>query len=76
MDSQVYCEVICDQLSITYYFNEFLLMQVLTHDKIEWINGCEVQNAMVFRFCVRSISKKWFLKIIQVTMKHDLFDAI
>ena len=23
------------------HFNEFLFMRVLTHDKIEWINGCE-----------------------------------
>jgi hypothetical protein len=23
------------------YFNEFLFMRVLTHDSIEWINGCE-----------------------------------
>ena len=27
--------------SIECYFNEFLFMQVLTHDKIEWINGFE-----------------------------------
>jgi hypothetical protein len=30
-----------------------------------------VQSAMVSRFCVRPTSKKWFLKIVQVTMKHD-----
>ena len=23
------------------YFNKFLFMQVLTHDKIEWMNSCE-----------------------------------
>ena len=32
---------------------------------------------MVSLFCIRSItSKRWFLKIIQVTMKHDSFDAM
>jgi hypothetical protein len=30
---------------------------------------------MVSRFCVRSTSKRWFLKIVQVTMKHDPFDV-
>ena len=34
-----------------------------------------VQSAMISRFCVRPISKRWFLKITQVTMKHDQFDA-
>ena len=33
-------------------------------------------SGMVFRFCVRPTSKRWFLKIIQVTMKHDPFDAM
>ena len=31
---------------------------------------------MVSRVCVRPTSKRWFLKIVQVTMKHDPFDAI
>jgi hypothetical protein len=31
---------------------------------------------MVSWFCVRHTSKRWFLRIIQVTMKHDLFDAM
>jgi hypothetical protein len=35
-----------------------------------------IQSAMVFRFCVRPTSKRWFLKIVQVTMKHDPFDAM
>ena len=30
---------------------------------------------MISRFCVRPISKWEFLKIIQVNMKHDPFDA-
>ena len=32
-----------------------------------------VHSAMVTRFCVRHISKRRLLKIIQVTMKHDPF---
>ena len=35
-----------------------------------------VWNAMVSWFCVRPSSKRWFLKLVQVTMKHDPFDAI
>ena len=33
-----------------------------------------VRSAMVTRICVRPTSKRWFLKIIQVIMKHDPFD--
>ena len=29
------------------------------------------RSAMVSWFCVRPTSKRWFLKIVQVTMKHD-----
>jgi hypothetical protein len=35
-----------------------------------------VGSAMVSRFCVRPSSKRWFLKIVQVTNKHDSFDAM
>jgi hypothetical protein len=35
-----------------------------------------IQSAMVSQFCVRPASKRWFSKIIQVTMKHDPFDAM
>ena len=35
-----------------------------------------VRSAMISRFCVRPTSKRWHLKIIQVTMKHDPFDAM
>ena len=36
MDLQVHCEVICDRgPSTKRYFNEFLFMRVLIHDKIE-----------------------------------------
>ena len=35
-----------------------------------------IWSAMVSRFCVRPISKRWFLIIVQVTLKHDPFDAM
>ena len=30
-----------------------------------------IQSGTVSWFCVRPISKRWFLKMVQVTMKHD-----
>ena len=30
-----------------------------------------VRSAMASQFCVRRTSKRWFLKIVQVTMRHD-----
>jgi hypothetical protein len=35
-----------------------------------------IWGAMVSWFCVRPTSKRWFKKKIQVTMKHDPFDAM
>ena len=36
-----------------------------------------IGSAMIFRwFCVRPASKRWVLKIVQVTMEHDSFDAM
>jgi hypothetical protein len=35
-----------------------------------------VRSAMVSRFCVRPTFKRWSLKIIQVTMNHDPFNAM
>jgi hypothetical protein len=39
-----------------------------------------IRSAVVSRFCVTPISKKWFLSdhvtIIQVNMKHDPSDAV
>ena len=32
-----------------------------------------VKSATLSQFCVRPTSKRWFLKIVQVTMKHDSF---
>ena len=33
-------------------------------------------SVMVSRVWVRPTSKSWFLKIVQVTMNHDPFDAM
>ena len=35
-----------------------------------------IQSAMVSQFCVRPTSKRWFLRIVQVTVKHDPFDVM
>jgi hypothetical protein len=35
-----------------------------------------VHSAMVSRFCVMPTFKRWCLKLVQMTMKHDLFDAM
>ena len=35
-----------------------------------------ILSAVVSRCCVRPTSKRWFLKIVQVTMKRDLFDVM
>jgi hypothetical protein len=35
-----------------------------------------IRSNMISQFRVRPTSKKWFLKIIQVTMKHDPVDAM
>ena len=74
---QVYCEVICDQALNQMLFNEFLFMwgphTCLKHSKSIVVR---FRSAMVFWFCVKSTSKRWFLKIVQVTVKHDPFDAM
>ena len=44
--------------------------------KLNVLTIVSVQSAMVSWFCVRSTSKRWFLKIVQVTMKLDPFDAM
>ena len=60
------CEVICDWALNQMLFNERLFMRVLTCDKLKVMN---VGNAMMSQwFCVRPTSKRWLLKIIQVTM--------
>ena len=35
-----------------------------------------VHSAMVSQFCGKPTSKRWLLKIVQVTMKHDPFDTM
>jgi hypothetical protein len=35
-----------------------------------------IRSAMVSWFCVRPTSNRWCMKIVQVTMKHDPFDAM
>ena len=49
---------------------------VLTHDKYNESMIMTFQSATVSLFCVRPTSKKWFLKAIQVTMKHDPVDTM
>ena len=46
------------------------------HDKIELINGCGRLECHGLPFYVRPTSKRQFLKLVQVTMKHDPFDAM
>jgi hypothetical protein len=47
-----------------------------THDRIEWINNCENLECHGLWLSVRTISKRRFLKIIQVTMKRDPLDSM
>ena len=35
-----------------------------------------VWSAIVSRFCVRPTSKRWYLKMLQVIMKHDPLEAM
>ena len=35
-----------------------------------------IWSAMVYRFCVKPTSKRWFVKIVHVTMIHDPFDVM
>ena len=35
-----------------------------------------IWSAIVSRFCVKPTSKRWFFNIVQMPMKHDLFDAM
>jgi hypothetical protein len=56
------------------HFNEFLFMRVLPHETKSMV--VNVRSAMVSRFCVRPTSKRWFLKLVQVIMNHDPFDAM
>jgi hypothetical protein len=55
---------------------EKLMHSLYPMDRANKSTITSVRSAMVSRFYVRPTSKRWFLKIIQVTMKHDLFDAM
>ena len=56
------------------HFHEFLYMRVLTHDKIKQTNSYE--HFECHGLHIRPTSKRWFLKVVQVTMKHDPLDAM
>jgi hypothetical protein len=45
---------------------------------IKWNKSINVsiRSAMVSQFCVRLPFKKWFLEVVQVTMKHYPFDVM
>ena len=51
-------------------------MRVLMHDKIECINNCERSGCHGLPVLSEAYSKRWFLKIVQVNMKHDPFDTM
>ena len=59
------------------YFNGFSIHGRSSH-KIQYNKPKVVRfrSAMVSGFCVRPTSTWWFLMIVQVTMKHDPFDAM
>jgi hypothetical protein len=57
--------------STKFYFNDFLFMWVFIYDIIGQNNSCEQLACHGLPVCVRPASKRWFLKIVQVTMKHE-----
>jgi hypothetical protein len=59
--------------AISIYFYSCGLSHTIKENKSAVVS---IWSAMVFRFCGRPISKRWFFKIIQVTMKHDALDAM
>ena len=58
------------------YFNEFLFVWVLTHCEIEAINGCECLECHGLPVLCCAYLQEGVLKVVQVTMKHDPFDAM
>ena len=77
VDPQVLCEVICDQVLNQLLFSmNFYSCRSSCMMKQNKAVVVSVQSAVVSQFCVRPTSKRWFLKIIQVTMKHDPFDTV
>ena len=63
-------------LSTKCYFNEFYSSGSSHMMKCNKSIVVRFRSAMVTRFCDRPTSKRWFLKIVQVTVKHDPFDAM
>jgi hypothetical protein len=67
---------------VTGAFNQMLFQWVLIHAGLQtwyqrmnqrlWAFGVSWSPSFMFK----ATCKRWFLKIIQVTMKHDSFDAI
>ena len=51
-------------------------MRVLTHDKIEYINGCEHLECHGLPDLCQAYLQEVVLKTVQVTMKHYPFDAM
>ena len=52
-------------------------MRVLTHDKIEYTNGSEQSECHGLPLlCWAYLQEMDFEKIVQVIMKHDLFNAM
>jgi hypothetical protein len=58
---------------MNFYSCEFSYVIINKEIKINGFVGFRsaMPGAMVSGFCVRLTSKRWILKIIQVTMKHD-----
>ena len=55
------------------YFLPCFLLAMIIQNKSTIMS---VRSAMISWFCVRPTSKRWFLKMNQVTMKHYPFDAM
>ena len=53
-------------------------MRILVHDIIEQFNGCEHVECHGLAVLCKAYLLEWhgLLKIVQVTMKHDPFDAM
>ena len=62
--------------SIKCHFNEFLFMWVLINDKVESINDCACSECHGLPFLCWAYLQVVVLKIGQVTMKRDPFDAM
>ena len=74
---QVYCEVTYDR-DLNQVLMQWISIHVGSSHMIKYNKPTIVrfQSAMVFQFRVRPTSRGWFLKTVQVTMKHDPLDAM